>query len=157
MHSDSMAGPMFKNSRIHCGFTLLELLVVLVILGLLASYVGPRYFGQLGKAESKTAASQVDGLRKALDAYRLDVGRYPSTAEGLQALTTKPSAAHAGWYGPYLDKAVPPDPWQRPYQYRSPGQHGDYDLFTYGKDGVAGGEAENLDITSWGGRSSGSF
>lgn len=135
------------NSQ-YLGFTLLELLVVLVILGLLAAYVGPRYFGQLGKAESKTAQTQMNAFGKALDAYRLDMGRYPSTSEGLSALYTKPSTS-SNWFGPYLDKAPPADPWGKPYEYRSPGQHGDYDLYTLGKDSNLGGEAENADITSW--------
>lgn len=130
------------------GFTLLELLVVLVILGLLAAYVGPRYFGQLGKAESKSAQTQINAFGKALDAYRLDMGSYPSTSEGLMALHQKP-AQSTKWYGPYLDKPPPADPWGKPYEYRSPGQHGEYDLFTLGKDAAPGGEAENADITSW--------
>ncbi|MFN4329272.1 MAG: type II secretion system major pseudopilin GspG [Limnobacter sp.] len=130
------------------GFTLLELLVVLVILGLLAAYVGPRYFGQLGKAESKTAQTQVVAFGKALDAFRLDVGRYPSSSEGLLALYQKPEQL-SSWFGPYLDKPPPLDPWGKAYEYRSPGQHGDYDLFSLGKDGIPGGSAENADITSW--------
>lgn len=136
---------MFRLSK---GFTLLELLVVLVILGLLAAYVGPRYFGQLGKAEVKTAQAQLDAFKKALDTYRLDVGRYPSTEQGLAALVTRP-ANEPKWQGPYLDKTPPSDPWGRSYQYRSPGQYGEYDLFSYGKDGQPGGEAENADLTNW--------
>lgn len=130
------------------GFTLLELLVVLVVLGLLASLVAPKYFKQLGKSEAKTARAQIEGLVKAIDLYRLDVGRFPSTAEGLAALTTRPSD-QPKWNGPYLQKAVPADPWGRPYVYKSPGEHGDYDVMTLGKDGAPGGEDENADIGNW--------
>lgn len=129
-------------------FTLLELLVVLVIIGLLAGYVGPRYFGQIGKSEAKAAKAQLDALEKALDQYRLDVGRYPSTEAGLAALVTKP-ANETRWAGPYLKKAVPLDPWSRPYVYKSPGEHGEYDLLSLGKDGRPGGAGDDADITSW--------
>src|SRR6185503_3016036 len=105
------------------GFTLLELLVVMVIIGLLAAYVGPKYFGQIGKSEVKAAKAQIDALQKALDQYRLDVGHYPSTEQGLAVLNTKP-ADEPKWAGPYLAKAVPKDPWGNDYQYRSPGDHG---------------------------------
>ena len=130
------------------GFTLLELLVVLVIIGLLAGYVAPRYFSQIGKSEAKIARAQLDALEKALDQYRLDLGRYPSTEEGLKVLTARPPDG-AKWSGPYLRKDVPPDPWGRAYQYRSPGERGDYDLFSFGKDGQPGGSAEASDVTSW--------
>lgn len=130
------------------GFTLLELLVVMVIIGLLAGYVGPRYFAQVGKSETKAAMAQIDAFAKALDQYRLDTGRYPSTEQGLAALVARP-ATEAKWAGPYLNKAVPPDPWGRPYQYRQPGQHGEFDVFSYGKDGQPGGTAEAADVTSW--------
>ncbi|ALL70986.1 putative GspG-like secretion system X protein 3 (plasmid) [Paraburkholderia caribensis MBA4] len=130
------------------GFTLLELLVVMVIIGLLAGLVAPRYFEQIGKSNTKIARAQIESLGKALDQYRLDVGAYPTTEEGLQALMTKPQDA-PHWSGPYLQKAVPPDPWDRPYQYRSPGEHGDYDLYTYGKGGQPGGAGENATVTSW--------
>jgi general secretion pathway protein G len=130
------------------GFTLLELLVVIVIIGLLAGYVGPRYFAQVGKSETKVARAQVDAIEKALDQYRLDTGRYPSTEQGLLALYQPPSS-EPKWSGPYLKKQAPPDPWGRTYQYRAPGEHGDYDLYTYGKDGQPGGSAEAADITSW--------
>jgi general secretion pathway protein G len=129
-------------------FTLLELLVVMVIIGLLAAYVGPKYFSQIGKSEVKITKAQIDALEKALDAYRLDVGRYPSTEQGLAALEAKP-ANEAKWQGPYLKKAVPLDPWGKAYQYRSPGEKGEFDLFSFGKDGQAGGEGENADITNW--------
>lgn len=130
------------------GFTLLELLVVMVIIGLLAAYVAPRYFGQLGKSEAKAAMAQISAFEKALDHYRLDVGRYPSTEQGLTALVVQPQN-EPKWQGPYLSKAVPLDPWGRAYNYRSPGQHGEYDLYSYGKDGQPGGGAENADVTSW--------
>ena len=130
------------------GFTLLELLVVMVIIGLLAGLVAPRYFEQIGKSNTKIARAQIESLGKALDQYRLDVGAYPTTEEGLQALMTKPQDA-PHWSGPYLQKAVPPDPWDRPYQYRSPGEHGDYDLYSYGKGGQPGGSGENATVSSW--------
>ena len=130
------------------GFTLLELLVVLVIIGLLAGYVGPQFFKQIGKSESKTAAAQLDALGKALDQYRLDTGRYPSSEQGLGALWVKP-ADESRWWGPYLRKAPPKDPWGREYQYKAPGQHGDYDLFSLGKDGREGGSGEDQDVTNW--------
>ena len=129
------------------GFTLLELLVVMVIIGLLAAYVGPRFFSQIGKSEVKAARAQIDALEKALDQYRLDLGRYPTTEQGLAALMERP-AGEQRWGGPYLKKAVPNDPWGRPYVYRQPGEHGEYDLSSLGKDGQpGGGEAE--DINNW--------
>jgi general secretion pathway protein G len=130
------------------GFTLLELLVVLVIIGLLAGFVGPRYFSQVGKAEVKTARAQIDGLGKALDQFRLDNGSYPTTEQGLAALVERPANA-AKWDGPYLSKALPLDPWGNPYVFVMPGEHGDYDLLSYGKDGSPGGTGEAAEITSW--------
>lgn len=130
------------------GFTLLELLVVLVVLGLLVSIVGPKYFSQLGKSEAKAASAQIASLAKALDLYRLDVGSYPPGTTGLAALNANP-ASEPKWKGPYLQKEVPADPWGRPYVYKSPGEHGDYDLASLGKDGRLGGSDENADITSW--------
>lgn len=130
------------------GFTLLELLVVMVIIGLLAAYVAPRYFGQVGKSEVRSAQAQVAALRSALDTYRLDVGQYPTTEQGLKALLQRPPGS-TRWSGPYMQKAIPPDPWGRPYQYRSPGEHGDFDLFSFGRDGQVGGSDEAADITSW--------
>jgi len=135
------------GSRI-TGFTLLELLVVVAIIGLLAGYVGPKYFGQIGKAEVKTARAQIDALEKALDTYRLDVGRYPTTEQGLNALMVQPPGI-ARWSGPYLKKAVPPDPWGRPYQYKAPGDHGEFDLYSNGRDGAPGGSGEDADVTNW--------
>ena len=133
------------------GFTLLELLVVVVIIGLLAGFVAPRYFDQVGKSNTKVAKAQIDSLEKALDQYRLDVGRYPTTELGLPALLVKPSTeTDAKWQGPYLKKALPNDPWGKPYLYRSPGEAGrEYDLFTLGADGQLGGTGENIDVTSW--------
>ncbi|MBI2318799.1 MAG: type II secretion system major pseudopilin GspG [Betaproteobacteria bacterium] len=130
------------------GFTLLELLVVMVIIGLLAGYVGPKYFSQIGKSEVKIARAQIDALEKALDQYRLDTGHYPSADQGLQALQVQP-ANEPKWQGPYLKKAVPPDPWGRAFVYRIPGEHGEFDLFSYGRDGQAGGSGENADVTNW--------
>jgi len=130
------------------GFTLLELLVVMVIIGLLAGYVGPKYFEQIGKSETKTAKAQIDSLGKALDQYRIDVGQYPSTEQGLSALNKNP-ANESKWGGPYLKKEVPTDPWGRAYLYKSPGEHGEYDLFSLGKDGQQGGAKESEDVVSW--------
>jgi general secretion pathway protein G len=130
------------------GFTLLELLVVMVIIGLLAAYVGPKYFAQIGKSEVKTTKAQIVALEKALDQYRLDTGHYPTTEQGLGALVTKPSN-ELKWDGPYLSKAVPNDPWGNPYVYKSPGDHGDLDIMSYGRDGRPGGDGEDADITNW--------
>ena len=116
------------------GFTLLELLVVIVIIGLLAGYVAPRYFSQVGKSEIQVAKAQIDSLEKALDQYRLDQRRYPTNEEGLAAI------------GPYLKKSVPNDPWGRPYVYRTPGQKGEFELFSYGRDGKPGGSGDDADI-----------
>ena len=129
------------------GFTLIELLVVMVILGLLAALVGPRLFGHVGAANQKAAKTQIEMLGQALDAFRLDVGRYPTTSEGLNALVTNPGVE--GWNGSYLKKGLPNDPWKRPYLYQSPGEHGDYDLVSNGADGAPGGEGENKDVNSW--------
>lgn len=131
------------------GFTLLELLVVVAIIGLLAAYVGPKYFSQVGKSEQGLAKAQIDAFSKALDAYRLDVGTFPTTGEGLGALRAQPGSAQ-GWRGPYLGKAIPADPWGKPYVYRSPGTAGgDYDLISYGKDGAPGGTGDAADITNF--------
>lgn len=137
-----------RKATRHAGFTLLELLVVLVILGLLAGYVAPKYFAQVGKSEVKTARAQIEGLEKALDQYRIDTGHYPSSEQGLAALNTKP-ADEARWAGPYLKKALPNDPWGKPYQYRMPGEHGEVDIFSYGSDGQPGGTGDNADVQNW--------
>ena len=136
------------SRRAIAGFTLLELLVVMVIIGLLAGYVGPKFFGQIGKSEVKAARAQIDALQKSLDQYRLDVGRYPSTDQGLAVLVHRPSD-EPRWAGPYLSKSLPKDPWHKDYQYRSPGEHGEYDLLSLGRDGRPGGEGEDADLTSW--------
>ena len=133
--------------RVSGGFTLLELLVVIVIIGLLAGYVGPKYFGQIGKSEAKVAKAQIDAFEKALDAYRLDVGKYPTTEQGLTALVTRP-ANEPKWQGPYLRKDVPPDPWGKPYAYKAPGARADYDIVSLGKDGQPGGEGDAADISN---------
>jgi general secretion pathway protein G len=130
------------------GFTLLELLVVIVIIGLLAGLVAPRYFDQIGKSNTKVAKAQIDSLEKALDQYRLDVGRYPTTEAGLNSLFIKPQNVDK-WDGPYLKKPAPMDPWGAPYIYKSPGDHGDYDLSTFGSDSKPGGTGEAADVTSW--------
>jgi general secretion pathway protein G len=134
--------------RSHRGFTLLELLVVMVIIGLLAAYVGPKYFSQVGKSEVKTARAQIVGFEKALEQYRVDVGTYPTTEQGLAALVTRPANV-AKWDGPYLAKAVPLDPWGHAYIYKAPGDHGDIDLLSLGKDGQPGGDGLDADIANW--------
>lgn len=144
---------MYANKRLPLeamrGFTLIELLVVLVILGLLAGLVGPQVLKHLGKANTDTARLQIENLSTTLDAYRLEVGRYPTTAEGLQALVQAPPGA-TRWNGPYLKKStIPKDPWGNDYQYRAPGQHGPFDLYSLGADNAEGGEGENQDVVSW--------
>jgi general secretion pathway protein G len=128
------------------GFTLVELLVVLAILTLLAGLVGPRVLGQLGGAKSKTAAVQIADVDKALELFKLDVGRFPTTEEGLAALTARPPTVSTGWAGPYLKGGVPNDPWGRPYKYTGPGAGGAVEIVSLGADGAAGGEGENADV-----------
>lgn len=139
-----------KNKNRGRGFTLLELLVVLVIIGLLAGIVGPRLFKNVSKSEITTARAQIDSLGKALDQYRLDVGHYPGSQDGLRVLTERP-ANEPNWNGPYLKKAAPLDPWGMPYQYKLPGEHNteDYDLSSFGPDKAPGGDKENADIGNW--------
>jgi general secretion pathway protein G len=136
-----------KKTRAGTGFTLLELLVVVIIIGLLAGFVAPRYFSQLGKSEVNIAKAQIDALEKALDQYRLDTGRYPSAELGLKALIERP-VAEPKWNGPYLRKALPLDPWGKPYLYRTPGEKAEFDILSYGKDGQPGGSGENADISN---------
>jgi len=131
------------------GFTLLELLVVMVIIGLLAGFVAPRYFAQVGKSEVKAARAQIDALDKALEQYRIDVGHLPTSAQGLAALNTQPQGEQ-NWAGPYLKKELPLDPWGTPYNYVEPGTHNnDFDLFSFGKDGREGGTGESADLGNW--------
>ena len=130
------------------GFTLIELIVVVMIIGLLAGLVAPQFMKQSERAEAKTAKAQIELFGTALDTFRLDIGRYPTSQEGLAALMQKPGGVDR-WDGPYLRKDLPPDPWGKPYIYKSPGDHGAYDIISYGADGVAGGDGNNRDITSW--------
>ncbi len=137
---------MYRQNR---GFTLLELLVVLVILGLLASLVGPQVLKQVGSSKGKAAALQIQEFGTALDLFKLEVGRYPTSQEGLEALIAKPANARF-WNGPYLKKKlIRQDPWGNDYGYQSPGDHGEYDLYSLGADGREGGEGDNADVVSW--------
>jgi general secretion pathway protein G len=129
------------------GFTLVELLVVMVIVGLLAALVGPKLFPKLGKGKQSAAKAQIELLGQALDQMRLDTGRYPTSQEGLAALVTNPGMEN--WEGSYLTKGLPNDPWGKPYIYQCPGAHGEYDLYSFGRDGNVGGEGEDKDVTSW--------
>lgn len=137
-----------RNFGSSAGFTLIELIIVATIIVLLAGLVLPQYIRQGEKATAKAAKAQIESFGTALDTFRLDVGRYPTTQEGLEALNQKPAGVDR-WDGPYLKKDVPPDPWGKPYVYKSPGDHGSYDIISYGADGVPGGEDVNRDITSW--------
>jgi general secretion pathway protein G len=131
------------------GFTLLELLVVMVIIGLLAAFVGPKYFKQIGKSQTQMARAQIEAFEKAVDQYSIDTGKFPTTEQGLAALYTQP-ASEGNWDGPYLKKGVPVDPWGKAYVYKYPSvtPGADYDLISYGRDGAAGGSGDNADITN---------
>jgi general secretion pathway protein G len=138
-----------RKLRQQAGFTLIELLVVMAILALLAALVGPRLFAKVDEGKQKAALAQIGLFEQSLDLFRLDVGRYPTTEEGLKALREKPSEAE-NWEGPYLKKELPKDPWKHDYVYTSPGEEGrDYDIISYGQDGAPGGEGNNTDIVSW--------
>ena len=142
-----------RTLRERRGFTLIELIVVIVVLGLLAGLVGPRIFGRVSEAKQTTAETQIEMLSTALDNYRLDNGRYPTTEQGLQALREEPTTEPVprNWRGPYTRKEIPMDPWDRPYVYRSPGEvnESSFDLLSYGRDGEPGGEGEDADVKSW--------
>jgi len=139
---------MSKRGKRERGFTLIELLIVMVILGLLAALVGPRMFGKVGKSKQGAAKVQIGQFAVALDMYRLDVGRYPTTEQGLEALRAAPDGAEK-WEGPYVDKEIPKDPWGHPYEYVCPGENSDYEIVSRGADGSPGGEGENVDIVNW--------
>lgn len=130
------------------GFSLMELLIVLVIMGLLAAIVYPRFSDRAWKARQKTAKTQISQLETTLETYRLDTGKYPTTEQGLQALMVKPQNVQK-WEGPYLTKELPSDPWGNPYHYKAPGDHGPFDIISFGSDGKPGGEGEDTDIVSW--------
>ena len=136
------------NKRKQRGFTLIELLVVLTILAMLAALVVPRVFRNLDKAKVNTAKAQISAFETALGSYRLDVGAFPTTDMGLQALRVRPAGVE-NWDGPYVPKEIPMDPWNHPYAYRCPSEHGDYEIISYGADGREGGEGLDQDIVSW--------
>lgn len=137
-----------KRTRTQNGFSLIELLIVMVIIGLLASLVGPKMFGKVGKSKQKSAKAQIALFETALDLYRLDMGKYPETDQGLTVLRIRPDDSEK-WDGPYLPKEIPMDPWGTPYHYESPSENGDYEIVSYGADGTEGGEGEDQDIVSW--------
>ena len=137
-----------NRKKTQSGITLIELLVVMVIIAMFATIVGQRLFRNVEKARQTTAKAQISEFESVLDAFKLDTGRYPTAEEGLQSLRARPGSLER-WDGPYLRKDVPLDPWQRPYVYRFPGQHGDYDLYSLGADGQEGGDGENADVTNW--------
>jgi general secretion pathway protein G len=150
-HSLRGAPPPLRPPRLfnnQDGFTLIELLVVIIVLGLLVGLVGPRLFGRVAQGKTATARAQIELIGAGLDQYRLDVGTYPSTSQGLEALMRNPNVPN--WNGPYLKKTAPKDPWGNPYKYRCcPGQHGEYDLWSEGRDAAPGGEGEDADVVSW--------
>lgn len=137
------------DNRSESGFTLIELMIVIIIIGLIAGIVTPNVIKRLDKAKQSTAQAQIESLSQALDAFRLDMGRYPTSQEGLQALREKPTTNAEKWDGPYIKKELPADPWGAQYQYKAPGAHGDFDIISYGGDGKEGGDNLDQDIVSW--------
>lgn len=147
MRSNALLSIRARDRRTRTGgFTLLELLVVILIIGLLTGIVAPRFLGQIGRSEATAARAQLDAFDKAIQAYRVDTGRFPSISQGLGALVKQP-AEEPRWHGPYMQGDIPPDPWGTPYQYRNPGTNGrDYDLLSYGRDKAPGGSGDDADI-----------
>lgn len=139
---------MAKDHKRHSGFTMMELLIVLVIIGLLAALVGPALYQRVKPAKQSVARAQIENFMTALDSYFIDAGRFPTTQQGLKPLRVKPEGV-AKWNGPYLKKEIPKDPWGNQYTYRAPGRSGAYEIVSYGADGREGGEGENQDINSW--------
>lgn len=146
-HAGCALAPRRRAIAVAAGFTLLELLVVMVIIGLLAGYVGPRFFAQIGRSEVQVVRAQIDAFEKALDQFRLDTGRYPTTEQGLAALMVRPQN-EPRWNGPYLRKGVPLDPWGNAYVYRSPAEKAEFEILSLGKDGQPGGSGDNADISN---------
>lgn len=148
MQNSNRKNRMINRRLSEDGFTMIELLIVLVIVGLLAALVGPALYKRIDPAKSSVAKAQIENFSGALNGYFIDTGEFPSEQQGLQALRTKPSGIE-NWLGPYLSKEVPKDPWGSDYLYRAPGQNGGFDIISYGKDKVEGGQEENQDIVSW--------
>jgi general secretion pathway protein G len=139
-----------RDRNQQAGITLLELLVVMVIIALFATLVGTRLWKNVASAKTTTAKAQIETFENAIEQFRLDVGRLPTQEEGLQALRVRPPSVDTSkWNGPYLQKEIPPDPWGNAYVYRMPGQHGEFDVLSYGRDGREGGEGEDGDVVSW--------
>lgn len=145
---EEMARACSTRSRHQHGFTLIEIMVVVVIIGILAALIVPRLMDRPDQARVVAARQDIGALMQALKLYRLDNGRYPTSQQGLKALVTPPQAGGLGATNPYIER-LPNDPWGHPYQYQNPGKHGEIDVFSLGADGAEGGEAGNADIGSW--------